>query len=187
MKLRKKYFIVVNICIGLIGVVFIFWGITNSGDVFRPMMEAIGVGLIAAGAVNILDRGIVFELPPPPPEQVQRIEVVANKRIATPQDIFDKKYSAPKVDIIGISLTHVFEELVNDPAKRLIDQLLKNNLQLRLFFVHPDSKYLEQRAIEDRRSLSELKAQQKRMVELSKEFYEQLHTSSSSYSWVTRS
>ena len=171
MKLRLKYFIAVNIGIIFFGALLILLGIIVGGELPRPALEAIGTGLLAAGAINIFDRAISLE---PPQELAQRIEVIAEKRIATPQFIHDLKYKTSKIDIIGVSLTHVLEELINDPGQRIIDRLLKDNLQMRLFFVHPDSPYLEQRAREDKIVYSELIKRQKRAVELSKIFYEQL-------------
>ena len=174
MKLRLKYFISVNVGFGLAGVIFIFLGISNGGQIAKPLLEAIGVGLLAAALVNILDRAITLEPTPLPPEPIQRIEVTAEKRLVTPQAIWDLKYQTPKVDIVGISLTHALEEIVDDPSQKIIDRLLKHNLQMRLFFVHPESPYLHQRAAEDKRGLTELINRQKRVVQLSLSFYNQL-------------
>jgi len=176
MKLRLKYFISVNIGFGLLGIIFIFWGISDGGAIARPMLESIGVGLLAAGFVNILDRAITLEPAPLPPDPIQRIDVVAEKRLVTPQEIWELKYITPKVDIIGVSLTHILEEIVDDPSQKIIDRLLKHNLQMRLFFVHPNSPYLNQRAIEDKRGHAELINRQKRAVQLSLSFYAQLNT-----------
>lgn len=176
MKLRTKYYVSVNIIICLIGVILIMAGIANGGQFVRPLLEAIGIGLLAAGAINILDRAVTLQPPPPPVTIVPRIEVVAEKRISTPQSILDSKYEASKIDILGVSLTHALEELVNDPGQRIIDRLLKNNLQLRLQFVHPNSPFLEQRAREDKLAHADLVKRQRHAVELCKVFYDQLRT-----------
>lgn len=176
MKLRMKFYIAVNIGVIIFGAFLILLGIIIGGELSRPGLEAIGIGLLAAGAINIFDRAISLEPPPPPQEQVQRIEVIAEKRIATPQFVHDLKYTTSKMDVIGVSLTYILEELINDPGQRIIDRLLKDNLQMRLFFVHPASSYLEQRAREDKMAYSELVKRQKHAVELSKLFYEQLRT-----------
>jgi len=174
LKLKRLYFFAVNVLIAVVGLLLISWGIILGGSFVRPFLEAIGIGLLVAGAVNILDRSLTLEALPPP---LQRIEVVAEKRSATPQYISDLKYKAAKVDIIGISLNHFIKELVNDPKQEIINRLLKHNLQLRLFLVHPNSKYLEQRAREDKEDISDLIKRQKHAVELCVKFYEQLRDS----------
>jgi len=171
MKLKLYFFISLNVILGLLGALLIFLGLIRGDEIGRPLMESIGIGFIAAGIINIFDRVLTLE---PPHEQAPRIEVVAEKRIATPQHIYDLKYNTSKVDIIGISLNHVFEELVNDPGQKMIDRLLRHNLQMRLFFIHPDSKYLEQRAREDNWGHADLVERQKRAVKLCGVFYEQL-------------
>ena len=171
MKLQLKYFVAVNFGFCLVGVVCILTGIIVLDVLLKPLLQAIGIGLLAAGAVNILDRSLVLE---PPPIPTQRIEVVAERRIATPQDILNLKYDASKVDIIGVSLIHALEEFNNDPRQKIINRLLKHNLQLRLFMVHPDSEYLYQRAREDKVGMGELVKSQKRSVELCVKFFEQL-------------
>lgn len=171
MKLQLKYFVAVNMGLCLVGVVSILTGIIVLDVLLKPLLQAIGIGLLAAGAVNILDRSLVLE---PPPVPVQRIEVVAERRIATPQEILNLKYDASKVDIIGVSLIHALEEFNNDPRQKIINRLLKHNLQLRLFMVHPASEYLHQRAREDKVGIGELIKSQKRSVELCVKFFEQL-------------
>jgi hypothetical protein len=173
-KLKFWFFIVVNVTLCLVGVISIQAGIINNGPLVRPLLDAIGIGLLAAGAVNILDRTLTLEPPPTPPAPVPRIEVVAEKRLATPQEILDLKYKAAKVDLIGVSLNHVFKELINDPRQGIIDRLLSHNLQLRLFILHPDSIYLEQRAREDKLDIAKLVERQRQAVRLCVDFYEQL-------------
>jgi hypothetical protein len=172
MKLSLKSFILVNIILCLVGVVSILIGIIATGLLAKSLLDAVGIGLLAAGAVNIVDRSLTLE---PPPIPLQGIEVAAEKRIALPQEIIDLKYAADKVDIIGVSLTHVLDEIINDPRQRIIDRLLKHNLQLRLFMVHPASEYLKQRAREDNnQDIVELVRNQKYSVELCVKFFDQL-------------
>jgi hypothetical protein len=171
MKPNLRYFIVVNMFIGAVGVICILIGINVGGAIVRPILEATGIGLLAASAVNILDRALTLEPPPPP---IQRIEIIAEKRSAIPEQIMDLKYKAKKVDIIGVSLNHFLHELTNDSRQGIITRLLKHNLQLRLFLVHPVSKYLEQRAFEDNEDISKMIERQKEAVKLCVQFYGQL-------------
>lgn len=170
MKLNRKYFTAVNVIIGLVGIICIYQGVVSHGN---PFWDAIGTGLVAAAAVNILDRAVRLE---PPSIPKPRIEVMSDKRIDTSeamQSIHELKYKTSKVDLIGVSLIHVLEEFDEEPD-RIINRLLRNNLQLRLLFVHPDSKYLEQRAREDKWDVADLVKRQKRAVDLSVKFYNNL-------------
>lgn len=171
MKLQKSYFIIWNLFIGAIGIICIFIGVTFGGSLGRPFWESVGIGLLAACLVNLLDRVLILE---PPPVPIQRIEVVSEKRVNLPESIIGLKYNARKVDIVGVSLNHFLKELVNDPKQILITRLLKYNLQLRIFFIHPASKYLKQRAFEDNQDIVRLIETQKEAVELCAEFYKQL-------------
>jgi hypothetical protein len=56
----------------------------------------------------------------------------------------------------------------------LINRLLMNNLQLRIFLVHPNSAYLRQRAMEDKVDLKELVRRQRIGVQMCVQFYKQL-------------
>lgn len=172
-KHNLRYFVAVNVGLCLGGIIFVLIGIIVRGAWISPLFDAIGIGVLAAGAVNILDRALVFEPPATPP---QRIEVVAEKRNTAPREIHELKYQAAKVDLIGVSLTHALREFTREPGeKRIIERLLNHNLQLRLFMVHPHSKYLEQRAIEDDVDLAELIERQKAAVKLCVDFYEHLN------------
>lgn len=171
MRLNLKYFIAVNVILCLVGIISVLIGILGKDGTASPIWDAVGTGLLAAGAVNILDRSLTLEAPGAPKE---RIEVVSEKRVMIPGPIIDLKYNARKVDLIGVSLNHFLKELVNDPRQSLITRLLRHNLQLRLFFVHPASKYLEQRAFEDNLDLARLIEGQQEAVRLCTEFYRQL-------------
>jgi hypothetical protein len=152
-----------------VGIIIVQSGIIQGGSRWMPLLDALGIGLVAAGAVNIFDRAITLEAPP------QRIEVVAEKRVAVPDQILNQKFKAAKVDIIGVSLNHFLEELINDPKQIIIRRLLEHNLQLRFFLVHPESLYLKQCARENQIEFSKLKKRQIHEVELCVKFYQQLH------------
>ena len=88
-KLKIYFFVALNIILGLIGVVAIQWGLIKGDELSKPLAESIGIGFIAAGLINIFDRLLTLE---PVPEQFQRIEVVAEKRISTPQRIYSRRF-----------------------------------------------------------------------------------------------
>ena len=168
MKLKIRQFVLANLVIGLAGIIGILSGILIGGSFVQPLLESIGIGLLAAALVNLLDRVLILEAP------VQRIEVVAEQRNAIPDQILDRKFKAKKVDIIGVSLNHFLYELTRDSGKVIISRLLQHNLQLRIFLVNPASKYLEQRAFEDNEERNELVEHQKEAVKDCIKFYEHL-------------
>ena len=170
MKLTLKYFIMVNLFIGSVGIICILLGVSVGGQIARPLLDSVGIGLLAAGTVNILDRALSLELPPTPN---QRIEIAAEKRSTIPEEIMNLKYKARKVDIIGVSLNHFLNEIGDDPHA-IINRLLKHNLQLRIFIVSPLSKYLEQRAFEDNEDITKMVKRQKDAVTQCIKFYDEL-------------
>lgn len=173
-SLKLKNFILVNIGLCLVGVIFVLIGIIVNGTLLTPLLESIGTGLLAAGLVNIFDRVFTLESPPILPVPKPRIQVVSDQRLSTPKEILDLKYSAKKVDLIGIKLNYFLNELIHDPQHKLISRLVHNKLQLRIFLVHPDSPYLIQRAIEDGIDPDELIRREKAAVADCIEFYRQL-------------
>ncbi len=171
MRLKLPFFIIVNVLIAAIGVICTQQGVISTDATAKPLLQSIGIGLLAAAAVNILDHVLTLE---PPVQPVQRIEVVAEKRTVIPESISELKYSAKKVDMIGVSLNHFLDELAHDSRQTLITRLLKHNLQLRIFLVDPSSKYLQQRAVEDNQDPCVLVERQKAAVRHCMEFYDQL-------------
>lgn len=154
-KVKTPHYLLINILLLALGVIIILVAIIQ-GSTYQPLLESVGIGLLAAAAVNIVDR--IFEVekpeavkiqPPPQPHPNEKIVLAANKRCLTPPEIHDLKFTASKVDIIGITLNHAVGELIRDEGKEIIENLLFHNLQLRLFMMHPCSPYLQQRIIED--------------------------------------
>jgi hypothetical protein len=180
-KLKFPYFIFVNLFLCLVGIVLILVGIIQGGEINQPLLESIGLGLIAAGVVNILDRSFSVEptkqppAAPPPPSAKEMIVLAAYKRSSTPPEIFDLKFDAVKVDVIGVTLNYVIDELQKSYGEKVISNLLNNNLQLRLFMVHPDSQFLKQRALEDCDSYERLRDRQVEAVEKCVKFFHKLN------------
>jgi hypothetical protein len=170
MKLKLGFFIIVNLFIAAVGVICILAGLLTGGRVLLPLLEAVGTGLLAAAAVNLLDRALTLETP----ISKQRVEMVAETRTNLPEEIVDLKCTAGKVDLIAVSLNHFTKELVSDPRRTMITRLLKHNLQLRIFLCHPGSRYLEQRAFEDNLELKRLVDDQKEIIGRCAEFSRQL-------------
>jgi hypothetical protein len=103
------------------------------------------------------------------------LKMVAISRGSFDREIHLTKHRARKIDMAGISLTNFFEEIIDDPHEKLIDRLVNEDIRLRVVFVHPKANFLEQRWIEDNKgSLEELRAVQRRSVESSIKFFKKL-------------
>lgn len=179
-RLKFPYVLLINFSLCILGAFIAYIGINQAVSVQRSLLEAIGIGLFAAGAVNLLDQSLGVELPPPPPppppqpSAKERVILASYRRKDTAREILELKYNATKVDILGVTLNHALEEIVKDRKQTIIKNLLFHNLQLRLFLVHPNSSYLSQRAVEDNEDISLLVARQKATVAKCAEFYKLL-------------
>ncbi|MDR3576178.1 MAG: hypothetical protein P4L50_20105 [Anaerolineaceae bacterium] len=178
-KVKLTNFLYINIILFAFGIIAILIGIILGGTLVLPLLEAVGTGLIAASGVNLLDRYFSVEMPsvpplPPPPGLGEKVVLAATKRCLTSPDILNSKFSAAKVDIIGVTLNHALEELTKDGGKQIIENLLFHNLQLRLFLVHPASAYLKQRAEEDNDNYEKLVQRQIASVKECEKFFQLL-------------
>lgn len=177
-KVKTPHYMLINLLLLALGIIVILFGIIQ-GSTYRALLESIGIGLLAAAAVNLFDRLFKVEEPdslpvPPAPLPGERVVLAAYKRCLTPPEIHALKFSASKVDIVGITLNHAIEELVKNEGKQIIENLLFHNLQLRLFMVHPCSPYLHQRAIEDNDDYDALVNRQMAAIRGCVRFYELL-------------
>lgn len=173
MKLNRREVILINVVITLVGVIVVFIGTIAGVPILSTLLEAIGTGLIATGGVNFLDR-LLAERP-----QTDGVIMVAGTRRSLDLNIHVRKYRADKVDILGMSLSDCLREIADNPNQTMINpmvnRVLFNNTRLRLLFVHPDSEYVSQRAMEDNTGdETELRERQKQSVEYCILFYKRL-------------
>ncbi len=167
-KLSKQTILLINVVIALVGIILVFIGVIGNQPITSTLLEAIGTSLIATGGVNFMDRFLT------PEEPIQGVRIIALKRGAVDPAIYTGKYRAEKIDIVGISLSECLREFVNDPAQKMINNILFHQARLRLLFLHPDSDFLKQRAIEDRIPENVLRERQRNSVELSILFFKTL-------------
>lgn len=103
------------------------------------------------------------------------IKVITHSRVSFDRHIHTLKHRARKIDMAGISLAGILDEIVHDPNQEMIDRVVNEDIRFRMIFVHPKADYLKQRWVEDEKSnLEELCAIQKHSVELCIRFYKQL-------------
>jgi len=160
-KFDKPKIILINLVLIAVGFVFIFWGASSASQKVMTILEAIGTGLIATGGVNLLDR-LLTESPKP-----SDVSLVSMMRMTMDRKIHDQKDKATKIDILGVSVTDCLNEIIKDPEKRLIKNILNQpNTRVRILFVNPNSQFLHQRAFEDGlSSVEELKKRQNTSLE----------------------
>lgn len=169
--LKRKNALLINTIVALIGIIFVLLSVLTNNSMVKEFSVAIGIGLFAAGGVNILNTLFVQE----EKEEATISKMIAGERKSAQEWDFERKYHAEKVDIIGISLLDCLLEIVNDPGQKMIDRVLFNRTRLRLVFVHPNAQYLTQRAIEDKVTEDSLRTRQRQSVKLSVAFYKLLN------------
>jgi hypothetical protein len=149
MKLSKITLFFINLSVILGGIVLVFVSSAVGENVWGKLFEALGIGLLATGGVNIVAHWLIEK-----PNEMG-VRMVANNRIMLDPKVHDRKYSADKIEAVGISLANFLQELTNN--RRVIDRILKNNVRLRLAFMHPESPFLIQKFIEDNAMSDEAK------------------------------
>jgi len=168
MKLDRRHILLVNVLLIAIGVIFLLWAIIAVQTNGKIFLEAIGIGLIAAGGVNFIDKFFSEK------EKEDDIKLVSPQRSDADPLIYMTKYRAKKVDIFGVSVTEVFNEFLNDQGEDIVDRVFSHRLRLRMVFVHPDADFLNQRAGEDHISAEELRNRQLNSIKLAIRFYKKL-------------
>jgi len=165
---RLKILSMIYLVISLIGIISMFVSVTIESNVWSKFFEAVGIGFLVSGIVYILDQLFSEKT------KTDGIQMIASTRAAIPDHVYRRKYHAEKVDIGAVSLTGCLTEIVNDSKQTMINRVLFNHTRLRLLFVHPDSPYLKQRAMEDGISEQALRERQRHSVELCVIFMKQL-------------
>ncbi len=176
MKLNKINILLIDIIVGLIGLILVLTSINTEHKKLKPLLDAIGTSLLATGGVNFLYKLINEDHNNNDENNNGKksfIKIIGYKRVAL--GIHENKYTAKKVDIVGISLHNCLYEIANDPKERIIERITSGNMErLRLLFAHPDASFLIQRALEDGRPEDALRDRQKQCIELCVEIYRKI-------------
>lgn len=174
-KISKSTVLLINVVVSLIGIITILSGLAvDENAKLKSLLEAVGIGLIATGGVNFLDKTFTNEIY----EDAAKpgfIRIVSNARHTGTSDVHLKKYDASKIDIVGINLGRCLEEITEDSQKKIIKHIFSGRLErFRLMLLHPDSGFIKQRALEDNVNEADLKRRQKESVKLCIKFYKLL-------------
>lgn len=164
MKLPKSTIIAIDFVLISLGLTTVSLGAGGS-----IIWEAIGTSLIATGGVGLLTH--IFSESP----KVDGIKMVASTRNLMDPSIHNKKNKAKKIEMAGVSLTGFLREIANDQNQTIVNRVLIENTRLRAAFVHPDSPFLVQRAVEDNRNdVNGLRQLQFESIEYCLQFYKHL-------------
>ena len=174
MKLDKSKILLINTVVGLVGLILVLISITTENNPkMRVLLEAVGTGLIASGGVNFLDK--LFTQETSENDMSKLIKILDTQRSKIDSSIHEKKYSATKVDIVGINLNNCLKEIVDDPRQRMIKHIFSGKAErLRLLLVNPNAPFIKQRALEDNMSEVELKRRQQDSIKICISFYKKL-------------
>lgn len=176
MKLQKSKILLINTVVSLLGVVIVFIGTVFFDKVDeskkKSVLDAIGIGLIASGGVNFLDKVFAQENKE---DDISQVEILEKRRFNVDARIHKKKYSARNIDIVGVTLSSCLHQIVEDPRRQMIKNIFSGKTEcLRLFFVNPNASFIIQRALEDGISVDKIKGRQKESIKMCVKFYKLL-------------
>ena len=126
-----------------IGIIIVLLALIITNKIFESLSNAIGTGLISSGFVALLLLFINNE------EDHKYMKIISTDRSTLDGKYKKRSYSAKEIDIIGIALSGVMNELATDESERLLKHILYENAKVRLMFLSPESEYTRQRALED--------------------------------------
>ena len=141
----------IDIIVFLFGFIFLLLMGYFSNTTIKELFEALGTSLIAASIVSLLIRRIYFNHPK------KEIEYITSNRKSIEQRYIKLKYNAHELDVVSIALVNLLIEFSSESDTRLINRILFGKANVRLMFLSPTSSFIQQRAIEDGLSESELK------------------------------
>ena len=126
-----------------IGIIIVLLALIITNKAFEFLSNAIGTGLISSGFVALLLLFINNE------ENHKYMKIISTDRSTFGGKYKKRSYSAKEIDIIGIALSRVMNELATDKSEKLLKHILYENAKVRLMFLSPESEYTRQRALED--------------------------------------
>lgn len=144
-KMSRKQIIFLNVTLFLLGLGFVALGLTlASSPVFAGVLEAFGTTLAATGSITLLDH-MLREKP-----TLLGPELTTLRRKEIPKAVHNRKETASKIDMLGITLTDFLAEVAKDRSHDLLRNVLnKPEARIRILFMHPKSPFLQQRSFED--------------------------------------
>lgn len=144
-KLNRTQIIVLNLTLLFLGLGFVAYGsalVTNSMGF--NLLNAFGTTLAATGSITLLDH-LLREKP-----TLLGPELIAVRRKKIPKAVHNRKETASKIDMLGITLTDFLAEVANERSYDMLYNVMKNpESRVRVLFMHPKSPFLQQRSFED--------------------------------------
>jgi hypothetical protein len=102
------------------------------------------------------------------------IQLVASRRRELSKEFHDQKYATDKFDLLAVAVKDCLKEIALDPDNRMVKRILCDGTRCQIIFVHPNSKFLVERAKEDKSDLRSVKELQIESVKYVVKFYKKL-------------
>lgn len=104
------------------------------------------------------------------------IRLVTPQRRKLPKEFHKQKYSTEKFDLLAVAVKDCLKELALDPEDKMVKRILCDGARCQIIFVHPDSKFLIQRAREDKANEVDVIKLQRDSVKYVVMFFKKLRT-----------
>ncbi|MDJ0729524.1 MAG: hypothetical protein QNJ33_05965 [Crocosphaera sp.] len=173
MKLHKSNILLINTLVSLLGLVIVLIGIVfeENNPKVKAFLDPVGIGLIASGGVNFLDKVFTQENDE---DSSNKVEMVGKNRTKLLR-VHDKQYSAKEIDIVGVNLNDCLRGITKDPYQKMIKNIFSGKTEsLTLLFVDPNAQFISQRAREDGVGEPEIIGRQRESIKMCIEFYKLL-------------
>lgn len=144
-KLNRTHIIVLNAALIFLGLGIVAYGAAvATNPIASGLLNAFGTTLAATGSITLLDRALA-EKP-----TLLGPELVTLQRKELPRAVHNRKTTACKIDMIGITLTDFLAEVAKERGQDLVQNILTSSeSRVRIMFMHPKSQFLHQRSYED--------------------------------------
>jgi hypothetical protein len=102
------------------------------------------------------------------------IQLIATRRRELSKEFHDRKYSTDKFDLLAVAVKDCLKEIALDPESRMAKRILHEGTRFQVAFVHPASKFLDERAKEDKSDVKNVRDLQIESVKYVIMFYKKL-------------
>ena len=134
----------IDIIVMLVGLVLLLTEDLIDQPRIQLLVSSLGISLLTAGIVSLILHN--FKVKPRP---VAGMRILATSRNELKQAFKNQKYTAKKIDLLGITLGEALNEMVSDSTNRMLKRVMFERVRLRMILIHPKAPFLVQRAQDD--------------------------------------
>jgi len=102
------------------------------------------------------------------------IPLVATRRKELPKEFHNRKYITDKFDLLAVAVKDCLKEMALDPDNKMVKRILSEGARCQIIFVHPRSKFLDERAKDDKADIKNVRELQIESVKYVVMFYRKL-------------